>query len=138
MEDDPLAHAITVTLNHNFPTSRYVHDLIHCNVDDVQLLFTNLKDKLRDLESGRIHMYNSVNPLYKVHDNYISSSKVNEAERVSWTRLRVSGHSLAVEEGRWNRRGGDRLPLKERLCSCGQIQTERHIIENCPRTSTLR
>ena len=83
-------------------------------------------------------MYNSVNPLYKVHDSYISSNKLSEVERVSWTRLRINGHSLAMEEGRWNRRGRGRLPREERLCSCGQIQTERHVIEHCPRTFTLR
>ena len=57
--------------------------------------------------------------------------KVNEIERMSWTRLRLSAHSLAIERGRWNRRGRGRLPIEERLCPCGQIQTEAHIIENC-------
>ncbi len=57
---------------------------------------------------------------------------VNELERVSWTRLQISGHSLAVEEGRWNK------PMEERLCSCGQVQTEKHVIRQCPRTEALR
>ena len=83
-------------------------------------------------------MYNTINPTYTVHDIYKCNTKVNELERVSWTRLRVSGHSLAVEEGRWNRRGRGRLPLEERLCSCGEVQTERHVIEHCPRTMALR
>ena len=52
----------------------------------------------------------------------ISSNNLSEVERVSWTRLRISGHSLAVGEGRWNRRGrGGGLPLEERLRSCNQI-----------------
>ena len=51
----------------------------------------------------------------------ISSNNLSEVERVSWTRLRISGHSLAVEEGRWNRRGRGGLPLEERLRSCNQI-----------------
>ena len=64
--------------------------------------------------------------------------KVNEIERVSWTRLRLSAHSLAIETGRWNRRGRGRLPLEERLCSCGEVQTETHVIENCPVSSQIR
>ena len=99
MQDDPLAHSITVTLNHNSPTSRYVHKLIHCNIDDVQRSLPNLKDKLRTSEYGRVQMYNSVNHLYKVHDNYISSNKLSKVEQVSWTRLRIRGHSLSVVSG---------------------------------------
>ena len=43
-----------------------------------------------------------------------------------------------MEEGRWNRRGRGRLPMDERLCTCGQIQTEKHVIEECPRSLHLR
>ena len=63
---------------------------------------------------------------------------VNELERMEWTRLRLSSHSLAIEVGRWNRRGRGRLPIEERLCVCGQIQTEQHVIEACPRTYPIR
>lgn len=63
---------------------------------------------------------------------------MNEVERESLTRRRVSGHSLAGEVNRWNRRWGAGLPLAEKLCSCEQIQTESHVIEHCPRISALR
>ena len=84
-------------------------------------------------------MYNTINPHHSVHDIYTTNIDVNELECVSWTRLRVrvNGHSLTVEEGRWNRRGRGRLPMEERLCSCGQVQTERYVIEHCPRTTAL-
>ena len=131
-EDDPLAHAFRVTLNHRSPTSHYVHDLIHSDVDEL-----HLKAKVSMSVSGRMLMYITINPHRSVHDIYTSKIDVNELERVSWTRLRVSGHSLAVEEVRWNRRGRGRLPMEERLCSCGQVQTERHVIEHCPRTTAL-
>ena len=52
--------------------------------------------------------------------------------------MRVSSHSLAIEVGRWNRRGRGRLPIEERLCTCGEIQTEQHVIETCPRTDDIR
>ncbi|MPC90304.1 hypothetical protein E2C01_085281 [Portunus trituberculatus] len=82
-------------------------------------------------------MYNTINPHYSVHDIYTTKIGENEFDRVSWTRLRINGHSLAVEEGRWNRRGRGRLPMEERGCSCGQVQTQRHVTEHCPRTTAL-
>ena len=50
----------------------------------------------------------------------------------------LGAHSLAIETGRWNRRGQGRLPREQRLCTCGDIQTERHVIETCPLTNPLR
>ena len=50
----------------------------------------------------------------------------------------MCGHSLAVETGRWNRRGRGRLPLEERLCVCGDVQSEQHVVEVCPHTQYLR
>lgn len=43
-----------------------------------------------------------------------------------------------MEEGRWNRRGRGRLPVEERLCVCGAIQTEMHVASNCPITLDIR
>ena len=43
------------------------------------------------------------------------------------TRLRTT----AIEEGRWNRRGRGRLPVEESLCSCGEIQSEQHVVADC-------
>ena len=63
---------------------------------------------------------------------------MNDRYRISFTRFRLSGHSLAIETGRWNRRGRGRLPVEERLCECGLVQTEKHVIEYCPKTQQLR
>ncbi len=30
------------------------------------------------------------------------------------------------------------MVLEERLCSCGQIQTEQHVVEDCIRTLAIR
>ena len=89
--------------------------------------------------SSRNVWYNTINPEHTVHPIYQAKNQTPyELHRVSWTRLRLSAHSLAIEEGRWNRRGRGRLPVEERLCSCGRVQDEKHIIEHCPRTEHIR
>ena len=138
MDDDPLIYAIKAALRYNDVVSRYMTDLITVDSDDVQSAMDEVKTRVRVSVSNRLSFYKSVNSELIVHDIYRKNVKVNELERVSWTRLRLSSHSLAVEKGRWNRRGRGRLPMQERLCSCGVIQTEMHVFENCPISSLVR
>ncbi|XP_063875059.1 uncharacterized protein LOC135108212 [Scylla paramamosain] len=58
--------------------------------------------------------YLEMNPSLCGHPIYLEKQKVPEKDRVAFTRFRVSSHSLAVEVGRWSRRGRSRLPLEER------------------------
>lgn len=82
--------------------------------------------------------YKEINPHFTVHDIYKQKHVINEFHRISFTHFRVCGHSLAIETGRWNRRGRGRLPVVERLCKCELVQTERHVVEVCPLTAHLR
>ena len=138
MNDDPLMHAVRVVLDYNDAMSRYINDLISCDTDDIADAIIKLKINVSNSVSNRLSFYKAINPELTTHDIYTKNVKVNEIERVSWTRLRVSAHSLAVERGRWNRRGRGRLPMEERLCPCGQIQTESHIIEQCHMSLHIR
>ena len=138
MVDDPLIHAMRIVLGYNDSVSRYIRNLISENNNDIEEGKYELQLKLRNSTSNRIMFYKTVNPNLVVHDIYTNQLKVNEIERVSWTRMRLSAHSLAIETGRWNRRGRGRLPMDERLCSCGEIQTETHVIENCPVSLQIR
>ena len=131
MNDDPLIYAMQVVCRYNDSISRYIIDMTTNDRDDVKEAQTILKTKIINSISNRLTFYKSVNPNLNVHEIYTSNVKVNEIERISWTRLRLSAHSLAIERGRWNRRGRGRLPVEERLCPCGQIQTEAHIIKDC-------
>ena len=93
-----------------------------------------------NLTSTRAVFYQHVNPHRLVHNIYtLRSNRVDERQRISWSRLRLSAHSLAIEQGRWNRRGRGRLPVEERVCVCGNgVQDERHVIELCPLTQHIR
>ncbi len=82
--------------------------------------------------------YIDINPNCCLHYVYEAKHTINEKHRVAFTRFRVSGHALACESGRWNRRGRGRLPTEERLCQCGSVQTERHVVQDCPLTRHRR
>ena len=53
--------------------------------------------------------------------------------RAAFTRIRLGSHRLKIEMGRWSR-----IPKEERLCTCGVIQTEQHVLLLCPVTEPLR
>ena len=138
MRDDPLIHAINVVRNYNIPMKRSLNSFISDNIDDVQRDLDEIKDNVSNSTSSKMQFYKLINPDCYVHSIYDSNVKVNELERISWTRMRVSAHSLAIESGRWNRRGRCRLPIEERVCTCGLVLTEQNVIEACPRTAQLR
>ena len=109
------------------------------DTNDIENAINKLKTNItQNTTSNRMIFYKLINPDLSVHDVYLKNIKVNEIERISWTKFRLSAHSLAIERGRWNRRGRGRLPIDERLCSCGQIQTEVHIVEDCPISLQVR
>lgn len=138
MDDDPLIHTVRLVLGYNDQISRYINDITFSNSNDIKEAKQQLKLNITNSTSNRLYFYKMVNPNLEVHDIYTKNFKVNNIERVSWTRLRLSAHSLAVEKGRWNRRGRGRLPMEERLCPCGLVQTEAHVIESCPLSLHLR
>ena len=71
-------------------------------------------------------------------DVYKCQSNINELHGTAFSFLRVIGHNLAIETGRWNRRGRGRLEVAERLCPCGAVQTELHVLESYPLTQDVR
>ena len=118
----------------------YLNKLINnSNVNDFQYESEQLKTSFRRSDSSRRRVYcNAINNILDVHDIYFKKHNIFEIHRIAFTRFRVSSHSLAVETGRWNRRGRGRLPLEERLCSCGLVQSEEHVISICPHSQQIR
>ena len=138
LPDDPLGHVIQLALNARTHTSRYVRGLIDNDIDDVQVAMIRLRHDVANTTSSRRTIYRILNVDLSVHEMYITRGNIIERYRMAFTRLRLSAHSLTVETGRWNRRGRGRLPLEERLCLCGDVQTELHVFESCPLTQQLR
>ena len=73
-------------------------------------------------------VYRNINPSYSVHSVYCSRNSllIPEVYRISFSRLRLSSHRLRIETGRWSR-----IPRDRRLCPCGQIQDEEHVLAHC-------
>lgn len=138
MLDDPLSLAIRVAVNARTHTGKVVNEFINNRVLSKSALMNDVHTKITDSVTSRCLVYKEMNPNYQVHEIYRTRHSINEINRISFTRFRVCGHSLAIETGRWNRRGRGRLPIEERLCRCGLIQTERHVVEVCPVTEPFR
>ena len=136
--DDPWTHAVRLTLASNTPTGRHIDGLIHNAVDDVKLNIETLRSNIVRSASSRRITYLQMNPSLTVHHLYSCRGKVNEVHRIAFTRLRVVSHNLAIETGRWYKRGRGRLEVAERLCPCGAVQTELHVLELCPLTRCVR
>lgn len=82
-------------------------------------------------DSSRRMAYRTVNPTLQRAAAYRDG--IEERDRVAFTRLRLSSHNLIMERGRWNR-----VPRDQRLCLCGELQTEAHVLLSCDHTRTAR
>ena len=137
--DDPLGYVINFVLSNRYTTRTYLKNLIDNNVNDIECDRQILKNNIISSNSSRrITYFNLMNTSLSVHNIYFKKHNVSEFHRISFTKFRVSSHSLKVETGRWNRRGRGRLPVEERLCSCGDIQTEEHVLIHCPLSQHIR
>ena len=138
MIDDPLMLSIDIVMRENTVMGKKIRSFINTNVPDVSALMEKVHSRIMASDGSKSVVYRTLNPTLALHSVYKDRHVVNDRFRMAFTRLRVSAHSLCVETGRWNRRGRGRLPLEERLCSCGEIQTETHVVELCPVTSNIR
>ncbi len=138
MVDDPWTHAVKLVRATNISTSKYIDGLIRNKIDDVNAGVESVKLAVSTSLSSRRVTYRLLNPDLEVDELYLKKGNVKEIYRVAYSQFRLSGHKLAVETGRWNRRGRGRLPAEERLCPCGEVQTEMHVLESCSLTEDVR
>ena len=133
-QQDPVMFAEYLTRSYNSKLSRHV-DSILARSDHTGAAKSVLRHRLSVSNRSKFVTYRTINPSCDVHYVYLSKDAmfIPEAYRMSFSRLRLSSHRLCIETGRWSRIQSDR-----RLCPCGLIQDEEHVLTNCAMTQHLR
>ena len=130
MPDDPLIFVLDLCKEANTPCAKYLKSVL--SKRGVKALDLDvIRNHVLQSQRTKFKTYVELNPDLTVSSIY--TANVNELQRIKVSRLRLSSHNLAIEMGRWSR-----LNREQRLCSCGNIQTESHVICECPLTEPIR
>ena len=135
MSDDPFNTIWELVRTSNTPCAKYILQLLSFQEDPKSSELNKIKERIMHSQSTKSVTYlNYMNPDLQVHKVYINRlPEIPEHCRMAFTRMRVSAHNLAIEKGRWSR-----VPREQRLCPCGNVQTERHVIAACAITDHIR
>ena len=123
---------IDLAIEKRTPAGKIIQSLLQ-HGDYISPSVENLALNVNSNPTSRRLLYLSVNPSLSKCCVYDRNVFVPEHMRISFTRLRVSSHRLRSETGRWSR-----IPMAERKCPCGVIQSEEHVLLTCPLTAELR
>ena len=75
---------------------------------------------------SRYATYIKLNPTLRrpdIYDHFVPTFKLHNTSRI-----RMTSHSLQIELGRHHR---PVIPSEERLCVCGEVETEEHFTKHC-------
>lgn len=131
--DDPLDHILAIHRTNHTKTWAYIESVKTKPDDMTDLALENIRCRVRQSEKSKLQAYILLNPDLNIHPLYLTTHSTPEYERIAFTRLRVIAHRLKIETGRWSR-----IEREHRLCSCGGIQTESHVLLDCPNLIHLR
>ena len=134
LNDDPLMFALDLTERENVSMHRYLTGVLGEAGDIVENDIRLRKERILLSQRTRARTYCQMNPELAVHPMYYSSSDIIDDDfRIAFTRFRLSSHRLKIETGRWAR-----IPQERRLCQCGAIQTEKHVLCECSLVRDIR
>ena len=122
-----------LTRNHNPKLFSFIQELSahQCFVEDNCMHRNNI---VSISQQSKFIFYKSINPDCTIHEVYTRKRDyIPEHYRMAFTRMRLSSHRLRIETGRWAR-----LPRERRLCPCGLVQDEQHVLVECPLVSYIR
>ena len=132
MENDPFMFAIELTRTGNHRMSNYINTLLEADTS-YETALNNLRISIHASDKTKFRTYSQVNPTCTAHAVYLNRGNIPEHVRLAFTRLRLSSHRLRIETGRWSR-----LAREQRLCTCGGVQDECHVLRDCPHTQYIR
>ena len=133
--NDPLMFTLQLTRDMNRRMSNSI-DFILNNGDHIRTATDTLKQSISISERTKFSTYVVINPGLDVHPVYrppVGGVYIPERYRIQFTRMRLSSHRLKIEVGRWSR-----LPRERRLCPCGDVQDEAHVLSHCYLTQNIR
>ena len=131
-EGSPAQLALHLAVHVESQAGKYVSSLLNSEIAGLRTEnIESLRCKLLESESSRRKTYCEFNPDVIRHPIYTES--VPEYGRIAFTRIRLGSHRLKIETGRWSR-----IPQANRLCPCGAVQSEKHVLLHCPESAPLR
>ena len=126
-----MAKAVALSNKYKTSMSKCMDKVLHMDYDPVETFINQVRARILTGTSTRVSTYRDFNPSAQAHGMY--TTVIPEYKRVVVTRIRMGSHRLKVETGRWSR-----TPRDQRLCSCGKIQDERHVLLECPISADVR
>ena len=106
---------------------KYLEKLEREDQDPIKAELESIKQKIsNDQDSTRRRTYKQLNVRLESPEVYHNQIFIPEHHRIAFTRFRVGSHRFRIETGRWSR-----TPRERRLCPCGEVQDEVHVIKNC-------
>ena len=134
MDDDPFNFAIALARENNLKCWQLIRSIMD---DETNVISNDIECRKRSVnqsQGSKFKTYCELNPDLSGHPVY-SDKDIPDYQRVSFTRLRISSHSLKVETGRWSR-----TPRENRTCPCNDtsVQDEKHVITECELYAELR
>ena len=132
MSDDPLMMVLKLTESSNKHSWDYIINVLN---DEHEIsAIDRLKQSIRLSSKTKMKTYLKLNPNLSVYPVYqLCNATIPDYLRTEFSRFRLSSHRLKIETGRWAR-----LPPEERLCLCGKIQDEEHVLLECVLTEHIR
>ena len=135
INDSYVGRIINLAIDVKYPSGKVLSKIknIGFQYDYYGESLASAKNAIRLSNTTRRTTYLTLNPELVINDLYSGSFSIPEFARIAVTRLRTSSHRLKIESGRWAR-----IPRDLRLCSCGEIQNEDHVLLRCPISQDLR
>ena len=130
-KDSYIEWIIQEALNCHSSAGVVIQSILSQTTDPIIQNIGKIHNDIRTSLSSRRSIYLKLNPNLSVSRVYCCD--LPEFKRIAFTRFRLSSHKLKLEIGRWSR-----IPAEQRMCLCGNVQNETHLLLNCPVTQQAR
>ena len=122
MDDDPFGYICRLCEQEGTGMWAEIQRIISV-ADHIKEGLQKLNYSITNKDGTRAETYRYMNPTLTIHPLYTKHDFIPDSLRISFTRLRLSSHKLRIELGRWSH-----IQRSDRVCECGILQDEKHIL----------